>query len=108
MRPKLAQPLDAGIGRVAGDDGGVYRTDRDAGDPVRMDVGFRQRLVDASLVCPERTAPLQQQGNALERQPSFRSRKVGSKLEVHYVLSFLRIRNSRVFRSARARALCSV
>jgi hypothetical protein len=27
MRPKLAQPLDAGIGRVTGNDGGVYRAD---------------------------------------------------------------------------------
>jgi hypothetical protein len=41
MRPKFLQTIDAGIGRVPGNDGGVYRTNRDAGDPVRMDVGFR-------------------------------------------------------------------
>jgi hypothetical protein len=48
-----------------------------------MDISFRQRLVDAALISPERTATLQQQGNALERQPAFRGRKVWSKLEVH-------------------------
>ena len=31
-----------------------------------MDVAFGQRLVDASLVCPQRTAALQKQGNAFE------------------------------------------
>jgi hypothetical protein len=31
---------------------------------------------------------LQQQGNALERQPPFRSHEVGSTLEVHCVLAF--------------------
>ena len=54
------------MGRVAGDDGTIDGADRDAGDPVGMDVGFRQRLVDASLVCPQRTAALQKQGDALE------------------------------------------
>jgi hypothetical protein len=88
MRPKFPQPIDAGIGRVAGDDGGVDRTDRDTGNPVRMDVGFRERLVDTALICPESTAALQQQGNALERQPSFRGHEVWSKLEIHCVLSF--------------------
>jgi hypothetical protein len=53
-----------------------------------MDAGFRQRLVDASLICPERAAALQQQCNALERQPPFRGHQVWSKLEVHGVLSF--------------------
>ena len=90
MRPKFPQPIDAGIRRVARDDGGIDRTDRYAGDPVRMDIGFRKRLVDASLICPERTAALQQQGNALERQPPFRGREVWSKLEIHCVSLFLR------------------
>jgi hypothetical protein len=53
-----------------------------------MDIGFRKRLVDASLICAESTAALQQQGNALERQPSFRGHEVWSMLEIHFVLSF--------------------
>jgi hypothetical protein len=54
------------MGRIACDDGGIDRPDRDASDPVRMDVRFCQRLVDASLVGPQRTAALQEQGDALE------------------------------------------
>jgi hypothetical protein len=41
MGPKFSQPIDAGIRWVARDDGGIYRTDRYARDPVRMDIGFR-------------------------------------------------------------------
>ena len=88
MRPKFPQPIDAGIRRVTRDDGGIDRADRYAGDPVGMDIGFRKRLVDASLICAESTAALQQQGNALERQPSFRGHEVWSMLEIHFVLSF--------------------
>jgi hypothetical protein len=54
-----------------------------------MDLGFRQRLVDASLVRPQRTAALQKQGDALEWETVLMSREVWSKLEVHCVLSFL-------------------
>ena len=83
MRPKFPQPIDAGIRRVTRDDGGIDRTDRYACDPVRMDIGFRKRLVDASLICPERTAALQQQGNAFEREPPFPGREVWLKLKIH-------------------------
>ncbi len=74
------------IRRIACDNRTIDGSDRDAGDPVRMDVGFRQRLVDASLVCPQRTAALQKQGDALEWETVLMSREVWSKLKVHWVL----------------------
>ena len=51
-----------------------------------MDIGLRQRLVDAALICPQRTATLQEQGDAFERQLSFRRREVWLKLKIHCVL----------------------
>ena len=36
------------------------------GDPVRVQVGLGQRLVDAALVGAERAAALQEQGDAFE------------------------------------------
>ena len=50
VHPKLAQTVNAVLGSVAGDDSAVDRTNRNAGNPVRMNVGFRERLVDASLI----------------------------------------------------------
>ena len=47
---------------------------------------FGQRLVDASLICPQRTAALQKQGDAFEGQLSFRCREVWLKLKIHCVL----------------------
>jgi hypothetical protein len=51
-----------------------------------MDIGLRQRLVDAALICPQRTAALQEQGDAFERQLSFRRHEVWLKLKIHCVL----------------------
>jgi hypothetical protein len=48
-----------------------------------MDVAFGQRLVDASLVCPQRTAALQKQGNAFEGDTIIMSYGTLSKLKVH-------------------------
>jgi hypothetical protein len=48
-----------------------------------MDIGLRQRLVDAALICPQRAAALQEQGDAFERQLSFRCRDVWLKLKIH-------------------------
>jgi hypothetical protein len=75
-----------------------------------MDLGFRQRLVDASLVRPQRTAALQKQGDALEWETVLMSREVWSKLEVHCVLSFFDEFGpfSSFVDSDRARVLCSV
>src|SRR6185437_5959315 len=67
--------------------------------PVGMEAGFGQRLIDARLIGAERTAPLQQQRDAIELEPraqvlalaharcsrfgderSFRARRVGYEL----------------------------
>ena len=59
--PERTQPLHPPPGRVPGNDRGVDRADRDAGDPVYLDRGGGQRLVDAGLVGAERTPALQHQ-----------------------------------------------
>ena len=46
---------------VAGDQRGVDRADRGADDPVGLDAGFVQRLIDADLIGAERAAALQHQ-----------------------------------------------
>jgi hypothetical protein len=48
-----------------------------------MDIGFGQGLVDASLVCPQRAAALQEQGDALEWKTLFRLCQMRSELEIH-------------------------
>jgi hypothetical protein len=45
--------------RVAGDQAGIDGADRGADDPVRLDAGLVQRLIDAGLIGPERAAALQ-------------------------------------------------
>ena len=45
------------------------RADRNAGDPIGMQVGLRQRLIDAGLIGAERASALEDQRNALERRP---------------------------------------
>ncbi len=55
--------------RIAGDDGRVHRADRDAGDPIRMQVRLRKRLIDAGLIGAEGASALEDQRNALERRP---------------------------------------
>jgi hypothetical protein len=57
--PELAQPLDPPLGRVAGDERGIDRADRDAGDPVGGVVHRRERLEHAGLVGAQRAAALQ-------------------------------------------------
>jgi len=59
--PEFLQPLDALFALIAGDDRGVDRADRDAGDPVRLEIEMTQRLVGAGLVGAERAATLQNQ-----------------------------------------------
>src|SRR5215217_4584904 len=83
LRPKLAKPVNAGFGRIARNNRSVDRSNRNAGNPIRMDVGFGQGLVDASLVCPQSAAALQQQRNAVEWETPVGGREVRSKLKVH-------------------------
>jgi len=58
LRPELAKPVNAGIGRIACDDCSVDRSNRNSGNPIRMDIGFRQGLVDATLVSTQGAAAL--------------------------------------------------
>ena len=41
--------------------------DRNAGDPVGMKIGLGQGLIDSGLICTERTTPLKEERDALER-----------------------------------------
>src|SRR5262249_38238635 len=66
--PERPQLVDAGFRRIAGDQGRIDRADRNAGDPVGLKLGFRESLVDPSLISSERAAALEHQGNALERR----------------------------------------
>ena len=56
--PELLQARQAVLGRVAGNEARIDRTDRGADDPVRLDAGFVQGLVDPGLVRAERAAAL--------------------------------------------------
>ena len=57
-RLELFEPL---LARIAGDDRGVDRADRDAGDPGRLEIVPAQRLIGAGLIRPQRAAALQHQ-----------------------------------------------
>ena len=57
--PELAQLGEPVLRLVAGDDGGVDRADRRSDQPVGLDAGLVQRLVDAGLVGAERPAALE-------------------------------------------------
>ncbi len=81
--PKLAQPIDPALGRVSRDDRSVDGSDRYAGDPVRMDVCLSKGLVDASLVCAESAAALQDQRDAFEWELPPGSCEVWSDLKIH-------------------------
>ena len=59
--PEFLEPLDARLRLVAGDDRGVDRADRDAGDPFRLEAGMAERLIGAGLIGAERTAALEDQ-----------------------------------------------
>ena len=67
--PELAQLGDACLSRIAGDDGGVDRPDRDARDPIGVEFGLGQCFVDARLVSTQRAATLQQKRDAVEGRP---------------------------------------
>jgi len=63
LRPEFAQPVDPVVGRIARDDRGVDGADRYAGNPIRMNTGLAQRLVDSGLIGAKRAAALQHQGD---------------------------------------------
>ena len=59
--PKGLQAGEAFGHWVAGDDGGIDAADRSADHPIRLDAGFMQRRVDATLIGAERAAALKHQ-----------------------------------------------
>jgi hypothetical protein len=67
VRPKFPELIKAPVGRIARDDAGIDGADRRTNDPVRLDFGFVQGLVDAALIGAKRAATLQHQNN-LARQ----------------------------------------
>src|SRR5262249_2579718 len=56
--PKFAQRVHPLLRRIAGDDRRVNGADRDSGNPVGMQIGLDQCLINARLISPERAAPL--------------------------------------------------
>jgi hypothetical protein len=73
LLPELAQTRQSVLWRIAGDQAGVDGADRGADDPVRLDPGFMQRLIDAGLIRAERTAALQNQHDLPRLGPGERS-----------------------------------
>ena len=56
--PEFLQPLQTIFGLVAGNEARVDGTDGRADDPVRLDAGLMQGLIDARLIGAERAAAL--------------------------------------------------
>ena len=59
--PEFLQAREPVLRFIAGDEACVDRADRGADDPVGLDAGLVQRLVDARLIGAERAAALQHQ-----------------------------------------------
>src|SRR5262249_2307473 len=69
LLPESAQLFKPCFGCVARDERTVDGADRNSCDPIGMQVCLGKRLIHASLKGAECTAPLQNQGNAVERRP---------------------------------------
>src|SRR5258707_297610 len=63
--PEFPQFFNPHFGRIASDQGGIDRADRDAGDPVRFVVRRGKRLVNAGLIASEGAPALQDECNLL-------------------------------------------
>src|SRR5580700_3255825 len=66
LLPELPQPQRALMRQVAGDNRGIDRADRGAGDPVRTDPAVLERGVGPGLICAERATARQDQGDAVK------------------------------------------
>ena len=64
--PELSQLVEPILWLVAGDDGGVDRAYRRSDQPVGLDAGLVQRLVDAGLVGSQRAAALEDEDDLAE------------------------------------------
>src|SRR5207253_6015650 len=90
LLPELLQPRQAVFGLVAGNHAGIDGADRGADDPVRLDASLVQRLVDASLIGPQRAAALQHQHDLSGIVPAQRFQALRSILyAIHVLLPFL-------------------
>src|SRR4029453_90923 len=78
--PELPKLVDARGRRISSNDRSVDGTDRNARDPVRVQIRFSKGLVDAALVGAQRPAALKGQRDALEgKAPSaFRREEAGA------------------------------
>jgi len=56
--PELLQSVQAPLWYIAGNEAGVDGTDGRANDPIELDTGLVQRLIDADLIGAKRTAAL--------------------------------------------------
>ena len=63
--PEFTQFFNPHFRRIAGDQGGIDRADRDAGHPVRFVVRRGERLVNAGLIASEGAPALQDECNLL-------------------------------------------
>ena len=70
--PRIPAGAPAGSPARCRRSGGVDGADRGADDPVGLDAGFVQRLVDAGLVGAQRAAALQHQHDLAEGRPARR------------------------------------
>ena len=74
--PEFLQPLQTIFRLVAGDQAGVDGADRRADDPIRLDAGLMQGLIDARLIGAERAAALEDEdGLALLLRRLLRARR---------------------------------
>ena len=92
LLPEFAQARQPVLRRIAGDQAGIDGADRGADDPVRLDAGLVQRLVDAGLIGAERAAALQHQHDLprLGSRQRFQVRRSAGVLNVFHV-TLLRI-----------------
>jgi hypothetical protein len=66
--PEFPQPRDALFRRVASDQRRIDGANRNTGDPIGMQTGLRQGLIDARLIGAESAATLEDESNAFKRR----------------------------------------
>jgi hypothetical protein len=67
--PEFTQLLETHFRWIAGNKSRIDRSDRDARNPIRIEMRLGQRLVDSRLIGAEGAAALKQQRDAFERRP---------------------------------------
>ncbi len=68
--PEFLQPQQAILRRVTGDQTGIDGADRCPDDPVRLNPGLVQRLIDACLIRSQRAAALKHQHDLTGKRPA--------------------------------------